>query len=315
VRTALPEELYSTSYIAERARAYIEAQDGDKPFFLMVSFPDPHHPFNPPGRFWDLYSPDDMGVPEAFTRNDWDPPPHVAGMLAQREAGEANLAGMGTIGCTIREAQEAQALTCGMIAMIDEAIGGVIAAQDASPHSGNTVLAFTSDHGDHLGDHRLLLKGAEHYEQITRVPFIWADPQGPSAARSDAIGQTHDIAATVLARAGLGPFAGMQGIDLAPAISGGAGRAAAFIQYDHQKNNPGIGPRPRVHTLRDARYRLSVIHGIDRGELYDLQADPGEFENLWDAPQAASVKARLIERLLREEIAAVDRVPLPLALA
>ncbi|HXK53828.1 MAG TPA: DUF4976 domain-containing protein, partial [Hyphomicrobiales bacterium] len=111
------------------------------------------------------------------------------------------------------------------------------------------------------------------------------------------------------------PFIGMQGISLVPAMAGGAGRPAAFIQYDHQKDNPGIGPQPRVHTLRDARYRLSLIHGVTWGELYDLEADPGEFDNLWEVPAAAAIKARLIEHLAREEVAAADRAPFPLALA
>lgn len=65
----------------------------------------------------------------------------------------------------------------------------------------------------------------------------------------------------------------------------------------------------------DRRWRLSVFDGQDRGELYDLEADPGEFRNLWDDPAAAAEKARLVEWLLREEIAAVDRSPLPTARA
>ncbi len=114
VRTAVPAELYSTSYIAERAAAWLDQRsDAQKPFFLMVSFPDPHHPFNPPGRFWDLYNPDDMATPGAFRQNDWVPPPHVLAIEDEREAGKAALGGMGTIGCSAQEAREARALTCG----------------------------------------------------------------------------------------------------------------------------------------------------------------------------------------------------------
>src|SRR5690606_4806430 len=120
--TRIPEELYSTRWIAERAAEYLRGAGGD-PFFLMVSFPDPHHPFNPPGRYWDLYRPGDFPVPEAFRRNDWTPPPHVAAAIAAREEGKAELSGMNTIAVTAREAQEGQALTCGMIAFVDDAIG------------------------------------------------------------------------------------------------------------------------------------------------------------------------------------------------
>ena len=71
-----------------------------------------------------------------------------------------------------------------MIACIDDAIGAVLAALDKSGRRDNTVVIFTSDHGDHLGDHRLMLKGAEQYQSIVRVPFIWADPQAAAGKRS-----------------------------------------------------------------------------------------------------------------------------------
>ena len=308
VRTAIPAELYSTTYIAERAAAFIEQQkDDDQPFFLMVSWPDPHHPFNPPGKYWDMYNPDDFPVPDGFTRNDWTPPPHVAGVWSTRETGKANLSGMNAVGCTAREAQEAQALTCGMITMIDDAVGQVQAALRASGRSAETVEIFTTDHGDHLGDHRLLFKGAEQYEQITRVPFIWADPAGESGVRSDAIGQTHDIGATILERAQIECAFGMQGRDL----FGQAGRPAAFIQYAHQKDMDEIGLPPNIHSIHDGRFRLSVLQDVTWGELYDLETDPGEFQNLWDAPTHRTEKARLLEELIRAELAHVDRSPMP----
>ena len=311
VRTAIPEELYSTTYIAECAETFIGDHAGDRPFFLMVSFPDPHHPFNPPGRHWDMYDPDEMEIPAAFSRNDWVPPPHVQSLLEARGAGRANLEGMNTIGCSTREAQEARALTCGMMTMIDDAIGRVQQELRRSGVEEDTVVIFTSDHGENLGDHRLLLKGAECYEQVTRVPFIWCDPAADrhiAGQRTDRIGQTHDIGASILSRAGLAPFHGFQGQD----VVHGPGRNAALIQYEHQRLHPGLGLPPRVHTLRTNRYRISYFEGVDWGELYDLEADPGEFENLWDDPAAAEARHALTERLLRAEIAATDRAPVPI---
>ncbi|MEO0486020.1 MAG: sulfatase-like hydrolase/transferase [Pseudomonadota bacterium] len=314
VRTAVPEALYSTTYIAERAQAWIAEQaGGDEPFFLMVSFPDPHHPFNPPGRYWDMYDPDDMPVPASFTAADWAPPPHVAGVIAARAAGQANLNGMPAIGCSAREAQEAQALTCGMISMIDDAIGQVEAALDQAALA--PVRLFTSDHGDHLGDHGLLFKGAEQYDQITRVPFIWCDPDGePDGAPRGVqhqIGQTIDIGPTILNRARIEPAWGMQGLPLTQSTT----RDAALVQYAHQKPMDGVGVAPHVHSLVSARYRLSVFEGLEWGELYDLHADPGELHNLWDAPEAQPARAEMTEALLRAELAHIDRAPYPVARA
>lgn len=312
-RTAIPAELYGTAFLGERAAAYLDEADGEAPFFLMVSFPDPHHPFNPPGKYWDMYKPDDFPVPEAFRRNDWTPPTLVQSIIKERESGKANLTGMNTIGVSPREAQEARALTCGMIACIDDAIGHVLSALDRSGRREDTVVIFTSDHGDHLGDHRLMLKGAEQYQSIVRVPFIWADPDGSTRpARSGALASTMDISATVLERARIEPFSGIQGRSLLPAIAGGRPvRDEIFIQYDHQAPSPGADVPPRVHTVIDDRYRLSVFHGTQWGELYDLVNDPGEFENLWDVPAHAGTRARMVERLLFAEIEHVDRVPLP----
>lgn len=307
IRTALPEKLYSTSYIAERACAWLEANAGDdQPIFLMVSFPDPHHPFNPPGKYWSMYDPADMHTPEAFNVNNWSPPPHVSSVLADREAGRANLSSMALVGVTEREAREAQALTCGMISMIDDAVGRVLAQQ----RSKQAVTIFTTDHGEHLGDHKMLFKGPAAYEELTRVPFIWSDPMAYGPKQTDAIGQTHDIGTTILARARIEPAMGMQGLSLLS-----ESREAAFIQYEHQKVNRGLGISPRIHTVRSRDWRLSIIDGIEWGEIYHLLEDPNEFHNLWDHPRAAAQRAEMIEMLARLEIANVDRVPFPIAQA
>lgn len=321
IRTRLPAELYQTSYIAERARAFVAdhvKRNPEQPFFLMVSFPDPHHPFNPPGKYWDMYKPEQFPVPEAFGRNDWAPPPHVAAVIAEREQGKANLNSQFSFTTTPREVQEAAALTAGMIALIDDSIGSVLDTLKASGRAQDTVTIFTSDHGEHLGDHRLLLKGSEQYQQILRVPFVWSDPATRAAperrgVRSGAIGSTIDISTTILDHAHIAPFAGIQGISLMPVISGETtkARSAAFVQYEHQRPNEAIGGIPRIHTLVDERWRMSLFDGVEWGELYDLQDDPGEFRNLWDDAGYASIKARLMERLLRLEIAHVDRVPMP----
>jgi arylsulfatase A-like enzyme len=311
-RTAIPEELYATAFLGDRASHWLDEEAGDEPFFLMVSFPDPHHPFNPPGKYWDMYKPEQFPAPAAFSRNDWTPPALVQNIIKERETGQANLSGMNTIGVTAREAQEARALTCGMIACVDDAIGQVLAALDRSGKRDDTVVIFTSDHGDHLGDHRLMLKGAEQYQSIVRVPFIWADPQaGRKPKRTDALASTMDIGATVLERAKIEPSSGMQAKSFLSALDGKAARDSVFIQYDHQHASPGTDVPPRVHSLIDERYRLSVFQGTGWGELYDLKNDPGEFENLWDDPTHAPTRARMTEKLLLTELEHIDRVPLP----
>ena len=315
IRTKVPEEYYSTTYIADCAVEWLEARrSNDKPFLLMVSFPDPHHPFTPPGKSWDMYKPEDMVVPAAYEADDWDPPEYVK--VAERDrANDPRLGQMAgySLAVSKQEALEARALTCGMISMIDDAVGRVRAAATDVGVADNTVQIFTSDHGDHLGEHRLLFKGAEQYDSLTHVPFIWADPKGDSGTRVDDLAQTLDIGTTILEHAKVENSLGMQGVVL-PTV-GGAGRDAAHIQYETQRTQEAFGTRPRVHTIVQSNWRLSMYLGKCQNELFDLENDPGEMSNLWDSAKHQDIKARLVEHLAELEIAAVDRVPLPTAQA
>src|SRR4030081_2436542 len=120
-RTPIPEELYPTSYIAEKSCAWLDryaaAGDRSQPFFLMASFSDPHHPFTPPGRYWSLYRPQDMTLPPSFHHGNCPLARPVAWALAQRESGRAVLTEQAAFAVDEREAREAMALSCGMIAM------------------------------------------------------------------------------------------------------------------------------------------------------------------------------------------------------
>ena len=148
----------------------------------------------------------------------WDPPEYVR--IAERDRARDETLGRksgATVAVSRQEALETRALTCGMISMIDDAVGKVRAAVQNANVAGNTVQIFTSDHGDHLGDHRLLFKGAEQYDTLTHVPFIWADPAGRKGGRCDELAQTIDIGATILEHAKLEAPAGMHGQALAVA--------------------------------------------------------------------------------------------------
>jgi arylsulfatase A-like enzyme len=317
IRTAIPEALYPTSYIADKASAWLDgyarAQRSD-PFFLMVSFPDPHHPFTPPGRYWSMYRPDDMAVPPSFDHGNRPLARSVAWALVQRESGKADTVGQVAFAVNEREAREAMALSCGMIAMIDDGIGHVLKALAASGKADDTIVIFTTDHGDYLGDHRLLLKGPAHYEGITHVPFIWAEPGNRPAQRTDVLGGTLDIAATILDRARIQPYNGIQGMSLLPAINGGplaSTRDSMVIEDDQQRASLGFSAPPRLRSLITKRYRLTIADGDLYGELYDRQNDPHEMDNLFDDAAHRALRGELMERLAYREMELADRSPLP----
>ncbi|MBL8661961.1 MAG: sulfatase-like hydrolase/transferase [Candidatus Odyssella sp.] len=319
-KTRVPEELYTTSFVAEETiralRDYAAA--GERPFFLQCSFPDPHHPFTPPGRYWSMFDPADMRLPPSFRPADNRTPPHVRWLHAQRDAGKAVKHTPAVFACTEREAREAMALSFGSIAMIDDAIGRVLAELARLGLAENTVVVFTTDHGDFLGEHQLMFKGPLHYDGIVRNPFVWMDPQAPAGGgRSASFCQAQDIPVTILERAGLAPFNGVQGRSLLPLMGGAeaAGRDGVLIEEEGQRTYLGFDRRVRVRTLIDARWRLSVYDGAGWGELYDRREDPHEMANLWDDSGYAAARAEMAEKMARAMLAASDTSPHPIAIA
>jgi len=320
-RTAVPEELYPTRYIEQESIAFLDkhaSSDSESPFFLMTSFTDPHHPFTPPGKYWDMYDPDDFEVPLSFYPGE-NEPPHVRHCREQRASGQANLNSFMAIGITEQEAKEAMALTCGMLTMIDDAIGAIVSRLKALQLDQNTIVIFTSDHGDLLGDHGMLLKGPMHYQSLIRVPFIWSDPrpsqQGGTVQDplvTEALASTIDLPASILEVAGIEPFFGMHGRSLLPALAGSAEvNESVMIEEDQQRKVFGFDTSPRCRTLVTQGHRLTTYLGVDWGELYDLEQDPFERNNLWDDPGTRTIRNAMFESLCQQMMGAVDWSPLP----
>ena len=306
-RTAVPEELYPTRYVEELSIEFLEgcAAD-DAPFFAQISFPDPHHPFTPPGNYWDMYDPDEIDLPSSFGKGNIAP---LEYLWQARDAGDA-VRDSATVPFAVSEdeARVIIALTYGMITMVDDAVGGIAAALERLGLAGNTVVMFTADHGDFMGDHGIMLKYLLHYQGLIRVPFICNVPGQGAAVRSD-LAQTIDIGATVLGFAGLQPFNGMQGRDLlasdVPAPDDILIEEDSIIRMFDEK------PGDRVRTLVTGRWRLSCHQEAGWWELYDLVNDPDELDNLWGQEAVRDIAGELMQRMLTRMIDLQDRSPLP----
>jgi arylsulfatase A-like enzyme len=314
-RTRVPEALYPTAYVAERTMKFLEnysRTDQAQPFFIQCSFPDPHHPFTPPGRYWDMYDPEVISVPASFHAGERPIPPHLQQLYDERAQNKSNLDGQRTFAVTERETREAIALTYGMITMVDDAVGSILGWLKSLRLDDNTVVIFTSDHGDFMGDHQLLLKGALHYRGLVRVPFIWSDPNVESHGLVNrGICGTLDIARTVLARAGLQGHNGMQGANLVQAVNGGKTGHDSLVIEEHQRRGyMGFKNNFRARTLITENERLTLYEGADWGELYDFANDPDEVNNLWNNPTCQARRHELIERLARKMMELADSSPL-----
>lgn len=311
----IPEELYPTSYIADQTIEYLQERARDPsgaPFFVQCSFPDPHHPFTPPGRYFHLYSPADIQLPPSFYHRPHDQTPMLRQLHEELAQGKAQRNSVAPFAVTEEEAREMIAVEYGMIAMIDDAIGRVMAQLRALGLDDNTVVVFTSDHGDWMADHGIMLKAPLHYQGLIRVPFLWSDPAAPQrGVNTTELASTLDIARSILMRAGIAPANGMQGQDLTPIIHEGHRSQHDCIIVEAQTWRPyqGMPDQVRVRTACDGRWRMTLWEGMPFGELYDLEHDPGEIVNLWDDPALRDQKATLMARMLWKMIDLQDRSP------
>jgi arylsulfatase A-like enzyme len=313
-RTRVPEELYPNAWVTDRTIDLLrEFARDEKPFFIQCSYPDPHHPFTPPGQYWSMYSPDDVPAPPSFHAEHRNLPPHVQWLHAMRDAGKAVKHTQAPFACSEREAREAIALNYGTISQIDDGVGRVVAELERLGLDRNTIVLFTSDHGDFMGDHQLLLKGPIHYRGLIRVPLIWKDPRGPSGRTMDALVQTTDLAPTILERAGVAPWNGIQGISLLAAFADErkAPYESLLIEEEGQRVYLGFSRRVRMRSLVTRSHRLSVYDGGDWGELYDFADDPLECVNRWDDRGSGRVRAELVEQLAHRMLDYAETSPYP----
>ncbi len=314
-RTALPEELYPTSFVEQEVREYLTdyaSGDREQPFFLHCSFPDPHHPFTPPGRYFDMYDPDTIPLPESFDRIGENEHPFLKELREAATPQAGNEAGPRPFVMTDEKAaRQIIALTYGMISMVDDAIGRILATLKQAGLDEDTIVVFTSDHGDFMGDHGLMLKHGLHYEGVLRVPFIWSDPKAPGRQETDRLAGTIDIGSTILARAGLAPQNGNQGIDVVgetrPELLDA--RQGMLVEEDELADHLGREGGMRTRTLVTERYRLSMFDGMDYGELFDRIEDPDEMRNLWGSEVHREIRSAMVETMLRETIRLGDTAP------
>ncbi len=317
-RTALPMELYPTTYVTERAVQFLDRHSAtaeDKPFFAIVSYPDPHHPFTPPGDYFDLYDSADVLLPATFDDPHENGAPHYQRMLAGRGS-ERKLPIIAPFAPTEAEFREMAAREFGMIALIDDGIGEIFQALDRHGLSDDTIVLFTSDHGDMFGDHGVMLKGAMHYEGCIRVPLLAAGAGIVPGARAG-LASSLDLAQTILDLADIDPFHGMQGHSLSPMLADPAAtvRDEVLIEEDQIHDILRVGQPLRMRSLITDEGRITVYAGGGYGELFDRREDPEERRNLFADPAATQFRAEMMERLSRSMMEHADNSPQPTAFA
>lgn len=315
-RSAIPVDLHYNSWITDRAVEFLDGATGEEPFFLFVSYPDPHHPFAPPTDYADRYKPAEMPAPAALD-DELEAMPAYYDQLYPTgesfrelywEAREDMEAGsmITTRDISVESMQTAIAYTYGMIEMIDDGVGRVMRALAENGFADETYVLFTSDHGELLGTHGLLHKGPPPYRQLTEVSMLLQGPDVAEGRTVDALTNHVDLVPTFLDLAGC-PVDGrsFDGQSLVPLLQD---ETQALRRFDFGEYHPTAKPELYNQTVRTAQWRLTIYpKNPEWGELFDLESDPGEHRNLFFDTSAGSVREEL-ERVLASEFPPRDSV-------
>ncbi|MCU1453116.1 MAG: sulfatase [Acidimicrobiales bacterium] len=324
---AIPRELYHTDWVADLAVSWLESLAPDDDWFCWVSFPDPHHPWDPPASELQRVPWADLDLPPGHPGSDEAIRAHLAQKpahwLAYYEGSWSNMEG-GPAGfipaqMTHDQLREVNAKTHVMNELIDEAIGRVLRTVAARGWDDDTDVFFTTDHGELQGDHGLLFKGPYHTDALMRLPLVWRP--APSAGVDPAViaepvGQL-DLAPTFCAIAGLPVPEWIEGAPLPTAP--GSGRERVLCEWDSQfpgcgmhmrsiyrdgwlctAYEPSTGGKPNglEQVLGDSVLTpTSIQYDGTEGELYRVDEDPHAFRNLWDDPAHRSIRDELVADL------------------
>ncbi|MHA0857759.1 sulfatase family protein [Paenibacillus sp. CMAA1364] len=297
----MPAELHQTYWTAQKSIDAILAHDTDQPLFLWTSFVDPHHPFDPPKAYADLYADADIAIPHSSPDELKLRPEHLRQQGTNGYwpgGGEAHSYTNEHLARVIRNYY-------GMITFIDEQINRIMDVWKKKGVYDDVLVVFTSDHGELLGDHGLMYKGPWFYEGLTRIPMIIKGPGITRGERSSGLMEHVDILPTLLDAIGRTRPYGVQGLSQLDVLNGQKlnVRDAAITSYD--AHDRGI----QAKCLRTDRYKLVVFAGENYGELYDMLEDADERCNLFFDDASRDVKYSLLEMLTHRLIQ--DQDPLP----
>ena len=306
---SVPIEAHPSTYVGTLGCDYLRQRAADgRPFMAWVSFPDPHHAFCPPAPYDTMHDPREAVLPRFGAEALADKPPHFRRAYEGGELWEGINRSDILKDVTEPQLREIIARTYGMIALVDENIGRLLAALDQTGLADNTVVIFTSDHGDLMGDCGLIFKGPFLLEGLIRVPMIWRVPRGARRAHSQGLFSSCDIAPTILALAGIDVPPAMDGLAQPELAAGGSGRRdAAFVEFKSMYR-----PELNLRTIVTADRKLTYYAGLPCGELYDMTAAVSEARNLYGDANMAGERQALELRLLAEEIIRQDRRRAPL---
>ncbi len=308
---AVPRDWYHTDWVADRTISWLDGLNSEDDWFCWMSFPDPHHPWDPPES--ELHRVDwrELDLPVGYPQNQAereaiiDAKPRHWRLWYDGELVSNYEAPAKWVPATLTSDQilEVNAMAHIENELIDEAIGRVLAAIEAKGWSDDLDIVFTTDHGEFQGDFGFLFKGPYHVDSLMRIPLIWR-PAPSAGGGIDATARVSkpvgllDIAPTFCTIAGVQPPEWMEGRPLPIDDADAAARGFERVTTEWDSRQPD-GTEIHLRTImRDnfvcTTYQPGSVHDGTEGELYDLVLDPLQQVNLWDDPERRSLRDELL---------------------
>jgi arylsulfatase len=299
----LPEELHPDVWVGDQVLKWLDGRDIDtgaggedaNPFYLHVGFLSPHDLYDPPRRFLDLYDGTDIPMPQV-DEEELHSIPDELWAETRRDETRHGVTLVKASHATPERIRRMRKHYYALITLVDEKVGQILEAVRRKGLWDNTIVIYTSDHGDHLFDHNLYYKG-ELYDTIVNVPLLIRAPAAwePGRRVTDLVSHV-DVAQYILEKAGVGAD-DLDGISLASVVEQGARHTRQYAYAE--EGATGLRPEPDLLAMiRSETHKLVYFAGGESGQLYDLIGDPQETRNLWGKEEARKVQSDLTAHLL-----------------
>lgn len=301
--SALPTAWHSSTWIGDRSIDWLASRDNSKPFCLWASFPDPHQPFDCPVPWSLMVDPRDVPLPRHRTRDlDGRPWWYRASLEGSPQLADPEMRNLRARVSRMADQSDRQlaqmtANYYGMIALIDHNVGRILGALEDTGARKDTLVIFTTDHGEMLGHHGMYLKGPWPLDDLLRVGLIASGPGVAASRVVDTPVSTLDLAPTFIDYAGSSAPRALQGRSLKTLLQGNEERRdVAYSEWHVHPSRCGVALQLR--TVRTRSHKCTFELGSGAGELYDLANDPDEITNLFDDPGYRNVRNEL-EAMMR----------------
>ncbi|MDG2470023.1 MAG: sulfatase-like hydrolase/transferase [Pirellulaceae bacterium] len=295
----LDEDMHPDMFVGDLAVWWLKNYPLTQPLFLEIGFPGPHPPYDPIPRYTQRYlDQDDLNIlPVTAEELEAQPQPLKGMRVHNTEVDHDSVHFL--MNPTPQQRHRQRAFYHANVTMIDEKIGEILNTLEATGYAENTIVIFTSDHGDCLTDHGHSQKWTM-YDIITKVPtIVWSPSLIEGGRKVQGMCQQFDLGATILELAGATIDYPMAARSLLPVLTNQQGDSEPLrdIVFAEQARDGNLTETDLMTMVRTKNWKL--VHFLEEsfGQLFDLHNDPHEVHNLWDSPEFAVVKTELLDKL------------------